>query len=192
MAEGDVVFRKIRGRIVPIRVKKSSPIGSSRKHAKITTEDSKQARALFGLGIGTSVAGSALGAGFFRKATKIRASSVKFKRITKLAASNSKLFAPEFVSDVAKKLKSNRIKSLKLLRAAKVSRFAGIAVGSALASAGIQKLIDKRRDVAGESAEQIASLAVGTAAAFAANKAFDLIGKTKAIRAALKLARTVP
>lgn len=164
MAEKNrVVFRKVRGRIIPIKIKDP------------TAGALKESAAYTGAGAATILA-TALGVGESVKRAK------RFRQYSRFADIDSKTF-PES-SNFFQKNKASFMKSSKMrMKTGKALKFGAFALGGGLLGKGIEKGVEAYTGKEASGAQQVASSVAGqgTAALFYLGTGIGMLsGKTRA------------
>lgn len=160
--KNDVIFRRVRGRIVPIKIKPGLAVNRALKRARRKEIKRGASETVFGLGI---AAGSGAIAGQILRA-------FRRKSISETALDPNRRFRlnPKVQGQLGFKFKSRgRAKAAKNLKTAfrltRGVRAGALVIGAALFSTGIEKLIPRRKN---ESvSEELGRAGIATAATFA-------------------------
>jgi hypothetical protein len=171
----DVVFRRIRGRVVPIRVNRSRSSGSDSAGRRSI------GAALVGSGFVAAAAGGEIQKKFQTEAAKMRTHSFRARGLMELLTSGArhsdkgrpfKKSASDFTFKNERKrlerlIKINRKakrKSKRLIQGAKKTRIAAVGISGALLGTGIERLVGDRQETeAGKIAVDLAAQAGGVA-----------------------------
>lgn len=171
MADGDknkdVIFRRIRGRIVPIRVKRSRsfPSDSIRKRAT-------------GVGLSAASFGAAAIGGAVQKRFQSKARA--FARKSSRASGLLDIAKPSRVKQLKKLQAAAKGRSKALLKSARRTRFATIGIAGTILGAGIEQIIGSK-DIESRAAVSFATNIAGTAlaGAFLIGRRRVTVGKIK-------------
>lgn len=163
MADGDknkdVIFRRIRGRVVPIRVNRSRSSGS----------DSASTSRKIGGGLAVSAFGAAAAGGvvqrrFQKRARKFRVQAFRAGGLADLAEGTGRA---KKAAGLRKLQQAKRARAKQLIKGAKSSRFVALSAASTLLGTGLGQLIedDKRRSPEAQAAMEFTANVTGTALA---------------------------
>jgi len=171
MADGDknrdIVFRRIRGRIVPIRVKRSRSTGSDSVRRKATGV------AVAASAFGVAAVGGAAQKKFQMAARKARRTSFRARGLADVVLSRPGRRKSSFLGLVSDRKRiekltevsrKSRVRSKELLKTAKRGRFFTIAAAGSLLGAGLQQLSGGRpKTPEGQAAASFVANIAGTA-----------------------------